>query len=62
MKPHYDERFASSWRNITKNRIIKSLDNVLIFPVDGQTSIHDRVACRERLGGLLKYYHRPAAC
>jgi hypothetical protein len=21
---------------------------------------HERIACRERLGGLLKYYHRPA--
>jgi len=39
----------------------QGLGNVLIFPVADQTPIHDRVACRERLGGLLKYYHRPAA-
>jgi transposase InsO family protein len=39
----------------------QGLGNVLIFPVAGQTSIHDRIDCRERLGGLLKYYHRRAA-
>jgi putative transposase len=39
----------------------QGLGNVLIFPVGGQTRIHDRVACRERLGGLLKYDHRAAA-
>ena len=39
----------------------QGLGNVLIFPVGVQTPIHDRVACRERLGGLLKHYHRPAA-
>jgi transposase InsO family protein len=39
----------------------QGLGNVLIFPVASQTSIHDRIACRERLGGLLKYYHRRAA-
>jgi transposase InsO family protein len=39
----------------------QGLGDVLIVPVRGQTPTHDRVACRERLGGLLKYYHRPAA-
>jgi transposase InsO family protein len=39
----------------------QGLGNVLIFPVASQTSIHDRIACRERLGGLLKHYQRPAA-
>ena len=39
----------------------QGLGNVLIFPVAGQTSVHDRIACRERLGGLLKYYYRRAA-
>ena len=39
----------------------QGLGNVLIVPVADQTPLHDRVACRERLGGLLKYYHRPAA-
>jgi hypothetical protein len=35
--------------------------NVLLFPQG--TSIHRRrpVQCRERLGGLLRYYHREAA-
>ena len=39
----------------------QGLGNVLIFPVASQTSIHDRIACRERLGGLLEYDHRRAA-
>jgi hypothetical protein len=40
----------------------QGLGNVLIFPVDDQPSSQDDVvACRERLGGLLKYDHRPAA-
>jgi transposase InsO family protein len=39
----------------------QGLGNVLISPAHDQTPIHERVGCRERLGGLLKYYHRPAA-
>jgi transposase InsO family protein len=39
----------------------QGLGNVLIFPVGRPAPIRGRVACRERLGGLLKYYHRPAA-
>ena len=39
----------------------QGLGNVLIFPARGQTRVTDRVASRQRLGGLLKYYHRPAA-
>ena len=37
--------------------------NVLLFP-SNRTSVsssHRSVSCRERLGGLLKYYHREAA-
>jgi len=39
----------------------QGLGNVLIFPLDVQARSDDRVVSRERLGGLLKYYHRPAA-
>jgi len=39
----------------------QGLGNVPILPVASQTSIHDRIACRERLPGILKYYHRRAA-
>ena len=37
--------------------------NVLLFPLNRQPApSSDRsVRCRERLGGLLKYYHREAA-
>jgi transposase InsO family protein len=37
-------------------------DNVLLFPVvSPATECHGAVQCRERLGGLLKYYERDAA-
>ena len=39
----------------------QGLGNVLIFPGGAQTPRHDRIVCPERVGGLLKYYHRPAA-
>ena len=39
----------------------QGLGNRLIAPVATQTSGDDRIVSRERLGGLLKYYHRPAA-
>jgi putative transposase len=34
--------------------------NVLLFPQVAKTRC-DAVECRERLGGLLRYYHRDAA-
>jgi hypothetical protein len=37
------------------------LGNQLIVPVAAQTIGDGRILSRERLGGLLKYYHRPAA-
>ena len=39
----------------------QGLGNVLIFPRSVQPRGDDAIVCRERLGGLLKYYHRPAA-
>ena len=39
----------------------QGLDNELIEPVNDPDSVADRIECRERLGGLLKYYHRRAA-
>ena len=38
-------------------------DNVLLFPVATKAMNHDdgSVGCKERLGGLMKYYHREAA-
>jgi hypothetical protein len=34
--------------------------NVILFPAPGKIPSKGPVACRERLGGLLKYYHREA--
>jgi putative transposase len=36
-------------------------DNVLLFPGDMQMRRGGPVQCRERLGGLLHYYHQEAA-
>ena len=44
-----------------RERNHQGLGNVLIFPAGVRRRSDDRVVCRERLGGLLKYYHRPAA-
>jgi transposase InsO family protein len=39
----------------------QGLSNRLILPLAAQTKGDGRIASRERLGGLLKYYHRSAA-
>ena len=36
-------------------------DNVLLFPRDTSVRRTEPVRCRERLGGLLRYYHQEAA-
>jgi putative transposase len=43
-----------------RERNHQGLGNRLIEPLAAHT-IGDRILSRERLGGLLKYYHRPAA-
>lgn len=39
----------------------QGLDNTIIAPVPGPARPFGRVRCRERLGGMLRYYHRHAA-
>jgi len=41
----------------------QSKDNILLFPLPTQAvrGEQEKVRCRERLGGLLKYYERKAA-
>ncbi len=39
----------------------QGLNNQRICPDDRADSIEGEVICRERLGGMLKYYHRQAA-
>jgi transposase InsO family protein len=39
----------------------QGVGNVLLFPVGSQTRSDEPIVCGERLGGLLKYYSRPAA-
>ena len=44
-----------------QRRNYQGLDNELIEKLIDESSIDGAVECRERLGGLLKYYHRRAA-
>jgi len=39
----------------------QGLGNAIIAPVPGPTKTFGRVRCRERPGGMLRYYHRDAA-
>ena len=40
----------------------QGVSNRLLFPAAATTAHSESlIACRPRLGGLLKYYHRPAA-
>ena len=44
-----------------RERNHQGLSNRLILPIVAQTRGGERIVSRERIGGLLKYYHRPAA-
>jgi transposase InsO family protein len=39
----------------------QGMGNLLLFPAAAEARTGSPTACRPRLGGLLKYYHRPAA-
>jgi hypothetical protein len=39
----------------------QGLGNELIDPSDHVDAVAGEISCRERLGGMLKYYHRRAA-
>jgi putative transposase len=55
---HPDEPWM---KQIARNVTMEEYGNVLLFPRD--TVVHPKrpVQCRERVGGLLRYYHREAA-
>ncbi len=43
-----------------KERNHQSFDNHLLFPEPGSLQTEGEIACKERLGGLLKFYYRKA--
>ena len=43
------------------SEIIRGKGNVLLFPRDADIRHAQTMQCRERLGGLLRYYHQEAA-
>src|SRR5262245_42549813 len=60
-KHRSDERCVSSRISCHQERNHQGLGNQLIVPLAEQPNYDGHIACRERLGGLLKYYHRAAA-
>ncbi len=44
-----------------RERNHQGLDNQLIFPNNSPANSSTSIECRQRLGGILKYYHRQAA-
>lgn len=48
-------------RHYHEERNHQSFGNRLLFPEVSTTETEGRINCRERLGGLLKFYHRDAA-
>lgn len=44
-----------------KERNHQSFDNSLLFPDPSLSTAHGEIACKERLGGVLKFYYREAA-
>jgi putative transposase len=46
---------------IVRERNHQGKGNVLLFPRSANTHRDGHVQCRERLGGLLRYYHQEAA-
>ena len=48
-------------RHYHAERNHQGLDNELIEPGDEVGAVAGKIACRERLGGMLRYYYRDAA-
>jgi len=51
----------SSWQRAYLERVIGSIRNRLIVPIDTTGSKTGTIRKRQRLGGLLNYYYRTAA-
>ena len=50
----YVAHYHAEWNHQGKS-------NVLLFPSDSEHRCEETLQCRERLGGLLRFYHRAAA-
>ena len=58
---HLRRIIASYIEHYHEERNHQSLDNQLIVPRAANGNAVGPVQCRERLGGMLKFYHRDAA-
>ena len=60
-EPMLRETILSYVEHYHAERNHQGLDNKLIDPVDDIGKAEGEIVCRERLGGMLKFYHRRAA-
>ena len=61
---HCGERCSNMWCITTRSATTRGVkENLILFPLQTEGARNRRAAvrCRERLGGLLKYYEREAA-
>ena len=59
---HYDHALTHYVEHLHHERNHQGKGNVRLFPTVSQDTVRQGpVQCRERLGGLLKYYEREAA-
>ena len=59
-KSALDRSISNFIAHYNTERSHQSLDNQLIDPEDREVVVHGEVINRERLGGLLSFYHRAA--
>ncbi len=59
MKWDYSSKHSPGRPRIAET--IRRMDNELLTPLSSAGSIDSELVCRERLGGMLKYYSRQAA-
>jgi len=64
-RTHGPTRSGRAWEEVVghyhEERNYLGKDDVLLFPRRAHADDDGEVKCRERLGGLLKFYHREAA-
>jgi hypothetical protein len=57
----HDAKYTASFLAIIESAHVKTLQPVLLFPHAMETRCGGAMGCRERLGGLPRYYQRDAA-
>ena len=61
LAPHLRQIVAEFLIHYHLERNHQGLDNQLLTPLPANSNAGGSIQCRERLGGILKYYYREAA-